>query len=145
MAGFIVLEDGRAYAANNWSYDAVIERIARALPETSAGRALSDWLMAQRCIVRGAGLGSVDLEPNHSFAVVECEVIRDLKRSSMSLEPKGCERKCQKGPERHNETIAVSVPSVRRGKKWGFPECFLRVGVFEPSVVWRVLCSGDGK
>jgi hypothetical protein len=65
------------------------------------------------------GLGSVDLEPNHSFAVVECEVIRDLKRSSMSLEPKGCERKCQKGPERHNETIAVSVPLTRWAKNWG--------------------------
>lgn len=61
MGGFIVLEDGRAYAANNWSYDAVIERIARALPETGAGRALAAWLMEQRCVVRGAGLGSVDL------------------------------------------------------------------------------------
>jgi hypothetical protein len=60
MGGFIILEDGRAYTANNWSYDAVVERIARALPETDAGRALSDWPMDQRCVVQGPGLGSVD-------------------------------------------------------------------------------------
>jgi hypothetical protein len=36
----------------------------------------------------------------------------------VSLEPGGCEQKCQKGPERHNETIAVSVPSMRWAKQW---------------------------
>ena len=59
MAGFITLEDGRAYAASNWGYDAVVERIADALPETDDGHALKDWLMEQRVAVKG--IGSVDL------------------------------------------------------------------------------------
>lgn len=59
MAGFIILEDGRAYAAANWAYDAVVERIAEALVETADGCALSDWLKEQRIAVKG--LGSVDL------------------------------------------------------------------------------------
>ena len=59
MAGFITLEDGRAYAASNWGYDAVVERIADALPETDDGHALKDWLMEQRVAVKG--IGRVDL------------------------------------------------------------------------------------
>jgi len=59
MAGFIILEDGRAYAAANWAYDSVVERIADALPEADEGRALSDWLKEQQVAVKG--LGCVDL------------------------------------------------------------------------------------
>ena len=59
MAGFIILEDGRAYAAANRVYDAVVERSADALPEADDGRAISDWLKEQQVAVKG--LGSVDL------------------------------------------------------------------------------------
>jgi hypothetical protein len=41
MAGFITLEDGRAYAASNWAYAALVERIADALPETDDGQSSS--------------------------------------------------------------------------------------------------------
>ena len=58
MAGF-TLEDGRAYAAANWVCDAVVERIADALPHTDDGHALSNWLKEQQFAVKG--LGRVDL------------------------------------------------------------------------------------
>jgi hypothetical protein len=59
MAGFIILEDGRAYAAANSAYDAVVRRIADALQESDDGHALSTWLKEQQVAVKG--LGSVDL------------------------------------------------------------------------------------
>ena len=39
MAGFIVLPDGRAYAASNWAYDRVIESIAEIVAEQDEGQA----------------------------------------------------------------------------------------------------------
>jgi hypothetical protein len=47
MSGFIILEDGRAYAANHWSYDRLIEKIAETFPDTETGREFSDWLLGQ--------------------------------------------------------------------------------------------------
>jgi hypothetical protein len=44
MAGFIVLDDGRAYAAANWAFRATVEAIAVALPETTEGTTLANWL-----------------------------------------------------------------------------------------------------
>lgn len=61
MGGFIVLSDGRAYAASNWGYDRTVEAIAEALPDTDEGRHLAAWLLDQRCSVRGMGLGNVDV------------------------------------------------------------------------------------
>jgi hypothetical protein len=61
VAGFIILQDGRAYAAASWAYDAVVERIADALPPSAAGQALAVWLREQTCLVRGPGMGRVDL------------------------------------------------------------------------------------
>jgi hypothetical protein len=61
MGGFITLEDGRSYAAANWTYDQTIEVISDALAENEDSRPLADWLLDQRCIVQGPGLGSVDV------------------------------------------------------------------------------------
>ena len=61
MAGFIVLQDGRAYAAANWAYDVLIESVSAALRGSGRNAALADWLMAQRSEVQGSGLGHVDL------------------------------------------------------------------------------------
>jgi hypothetical protein len=61
MAGFITLSDGRAYAAANWAYDQTIEAIADVLAENDDSRPLADWLLDQRCAVKGSGLGSVDV------------------------------------------------------------------------------------
>lgn len=44
MAGFIVLDDGRAYAAANWAFRATVEAIADALPSTAEGSELAEWL-----------------------------------------------------------------------------------------------------
>lgn len=67
--------------------------------------------------VEGVGaLGSVNFKPNHSFAVIECELIGDLWRRGESRQPKGREQKCQKGLEPHNRTIAVTVPCGREKK-----------------------------
>ncbi|MCI0661810.1 MAG: hypothetical protein L0220_12115 [Acidobacteria bacterium] len=61
MAGFIVLNDGRAWAGANWAYDSAIRTISQALPTTQEGQDLADWLLQQTCEVKGMGLGSVDL------------------------------------------------------------------------------------
>jgi hypothetical protein len=122
MAGFIVLEDGRAYAANNWSYDAVVERIAWALPETAHGRALSDWLMDQRCVVKGAGLGSIDLRE------LTCDnqrlFIEAAQKAVVTAEEEGPEGWCdpQFYPgwlERFQDLIKI-VESIRRGEPPAF-------------------------
>lgn len=44
MGGFIVLEDGRAYAANNWAFRELVKVIVEALPETEDGKRLVAWL-----------------------------------------------------------------------------------------------------
>lgn len=44
MAGFIILNDGRAYAAANWAFRATVEAIAEALPVTEEGTRLAEWL-----------------------------------------------------------------------------------------------------
>lgn len=44
MAGFIALDDGRAYADKNWNFHATVEAIAEALPSTTDGLALANWL-----------------------------------------------------------------------------------------------------
>lgn len=118
MAGFIVLKDGRAYAANNWSYDAVIERIARALPGTDAGRALSDWLMDQRCVIRGPGLGSVDLRelsPGDQRLFVEA-----VERAIITTEQEGPEGWCDPAfypgwLERFQDLLKM-IASIHRGE-----------------------------
>jgi hypothetical protein len=61
VAGFIILSDGRAYAAANWAYDRTVEAIVESLPDTPAGQAIGDWLLQRRCTVKGPGLGSVDV------------------------------------------------------------------------------------
>ncbi len=87
MAGFIILEDGRAYAAANWAYDAVVERIGDTLPDTDDGRALSDWLKEQRVAVKG--LGSVDLR---EFTPENRQLFEEAARRAFSLAE-------QQGPE----------------------------------------------
>src|SRR6185295_7052603 len=60
MGGFIKLEDGRAWAAANWAYDAVLDCLVEALKGERASD-LAAWLAQQTCAVRGMGLGHVDL------------------------------------------------------------------------------------
>jgi hypothetical protein len=57
VSGFIVLEDGRAYAAANWATDATLRAISREVSD----QALRDWLLAQQSEHAGLGMTSVDL------------------------------------------------------------------------------------
>ena len=57
MGGFIVLEDGRAYAVANWATDATLRAISREVSDP----ALRAWLLAQQSEHVGMGMTSVDL------------------------------------------------------------------------------------
>jgi hypothetical protein len=57
MAGFIVLEDGRAYAAGSRATDAVIRAVAREVDDPP----LRDWLLEQQSDRVGMGMTCVDL------------------------------------------------------------------------------------
>jgi hypothetical protein len=57
VAGFIVLEDGRAYAASGWATDATLRVIARSVEDEP----LRSWLLAQQGVFVGSGLTAVDL------------------------------------------------------------------------------------
>src|SRR5215468_4985983 len=57
VGGFIVLEDGRAYAAANWATDATLRAISREVSDP----ALRAWLLAQQSEHVGMGMTSVDL------------------------------------------------------------------------------------
>lgn len=61
MGGFIVLEDGRALAPNNWAYDAIIHAIVAELRENEDARPLATWLSGQTCEAKGMGQGNVDV------------------------------------------------------------------------------------
>lgn len=53
VAGFIVFEDGRAWAASNWATDTAIRAIAQEVEDPS----FREWLLAQAV---GGGLSYVD-------------------------------------------------------------------------------------
>jgi len=57
VGGFIVLEDGRAYAAANWATDATLRAISREVSDP----VLRAWLLAQQSRQVGMGMTSVDL------------------------------------------------------------------------------------
>ena len=58
MAGFITLEDGRAWSGANWAYDAVLGAIVDAL-NAQGDRDLATWLLQRTS--QGPGVGTVDL------------------------------------------------------------------------------------
>jgi hypothetical protein len=62
LGGFIVLEDGRAWAAASWAYDAAVRYLARSLDriDTGEAQALSVWLLTQTNERLGAGMGRID-------------------------------------------------------------------------------------
>jgi hypothetical protein len=73
MAGFIVLEDGRAYAAANWATDATLRAIAAEVADPE----LRAWLLDQQSSVVGMGMTSVDLRQiAPQFRAVLREAIR---------------------------------------------------------------------
>jgi hypothetical protein len=64
VAGFIVLEDGRAYAASNSATDTTLRAISREVSDA----ALRQWLLAQQSSQVGTGMTCVDLRevaPQH--------------------------------------------------------------------------------
>ena len=62
MTTQITLQDGRILGTSNWAFDALLECAAKELErrkDTVGG--LPEWLLDQRCIVRGPGIGYLDL------------------------------------------------------------------------------------
>lgn len=74
MAGFIVLENGTAYARSNWATDAALRVIARSVNDVQ----LREWLLAQQSLRVGSGVTSVDLrELSPAIRPVVAAAIRD--------------------------------------------------------------------
>lgn len=61
MSGFIVLNDGRAWSSSNEGFDAVITSLAEYIKAVANDLELYSWLLEQRSIVLGPGLGGLDL------------------------------------------------------------------------------------
>ena len=62
MTTRITLQDGRILGTSNWAFDALLECAAKELErrkDTVDG--LPEWLLDQRCIERGPGVGYLDL------------------------------------------------------------------------------------
>lgn len=60
MSGFIVLSDGRAWAASNGAFDAVVAFLALCMNEQGESD-LAAWLKAQESWRLGPGMGSIDV------------------------------------------------------------------------------------
>ena len=62
MVTHITLEDGLILGTSNGVFDALLERAAKELESrTDAVDGLQEWLLHQRCEVRGRGVGCLDL------------------------------------------------------------------------------------
>lgn len=62
MVTHITLEDGRVLGTSNGRFDALLERVAKELESRiDAVDGLGEWLLDQRCEVRGPGVGYLDL------------------------------------------------------------------------------------
>jgi hypothetical protein len=70
MSTTIELADGRVLAVSNGAFDAILEHAARHL---DSGRVpgLSQWLLEQRCIVQGPGIGYLDVRELSPAAAAE--------------------------------------------------------------------------
>jgi hypothetical protein len=60
VSTFFTLEDGRAWLSSNGAYDGIIEAIAEVL-RAADEQELASWLLDQRCVVQGPGVGTLDL------------------------------------------------------------------------------------
>jgi hypothetical protein len=77
VGGFIVLPDGRAYAAASWATDATVRAIARSITDDP----LRTWLLAQQSEHVGVGMTRVDLrEIAPQLRPVMASAIRDAFR-----------------------------------------------------------------
>jgi hypothetical protein len=62
MTTHVTLEDGRVLGTSNGEFDALVEFVAAELEHRSnALRGFRKWLLEQRCLVQGPGVGYLDL------------------------------------------------------------------------------------
>jgi hypothetical protein len=62
MTTRIALEDGRILGTSNWAVDALLECAPKQLENRSdTVDGLPEWLLDQRCVVQGPGIGYLDL------------------------------------------------------------------------------------
>ena len=57
MGGFIVFQDGRAFAISNWGTDAVVRAIAAEVQDDE----FRDWALAQQSSLVGMGMTCIDI------------------------------------------------------------------------------------
>lgn len=48
LASFLVLQDGLAYAVDDFAFDRTIEALAQTLPKTPEGKELAEWVLGER-------------------------------------------------------------------------------------------------
>ena len=97
VGGFIVLEDGRAYAASNWATDAMLRAISREISD----HALRQWLLAQQSERVGMGMTSVDLREiaPHYRTVVHVAIRRAHERVMKEAGSRTCKSAASGGPD----------------------------------------------
>ena len=62
MSTYITLEDGRTLVTSNGIFDNILERTVKELERRTDGLdGLREWLLDQRCVVLGPGIGALDL------------------------------------------------------------------------------------
>lgn len=74
MSGFIVFNDGRAWSSSNDGFDTVLYALAEYTRAVKKEYDLHSWLLDQRSIVLGPGLGGVDLReltPHNQELILE--------------------------------------------------------------------------
>jgi hypothetical protein len=65
MSGFVVLPDGRAWVASNDGFDSLLTVIAAHIQAHTRDAALAEWLLSQRSLVLGPGMGALDIRELH--------------------------------------------------------------------------------
>ncbi|RKN48474.1 hypothetical protein [Micromonospora endolithica] len=128
MAGFIILEDGRAFAGGNRGIDLALEYLAAELPDGP----FRSWLLDQRAKIRGMGLTSVDLrELAPDNREVFYRAVRAAAVGVRDRDPEFAEffdhlpemiRRWEAGepPEEYNPHMRALIPPTgdRRGPGW---------------------------
>jgi hypothetical protein len=112
LAGFIVLSDGRAYAASNWAYDQTVDAIASALPESHEGKALSHWLLEQK--ISSKGVGNIDVRElaPHTNALF----ITAVKAALAATKDNFIESEAQKDWHNRFIDLLAMIESIERGE-----------------------------
>lgn len=71
MGGFIILEDGRAYAASNWAFRETVSAIVAAMPVSEDGKRLAAWLGDDHGVTIHNNVDVRELAPKYRVMFIE--------------------------------------------------------------------------